>query len=553
MQRNLVRFLFTLILLPCFSLAQGQNVRLLILSGRNNHDWKSTTSCLKYLYDKSGGFEVEITEAPDTLSINDLVRFDVVVSNWSSFPDSSYRWPGETEEALENFIKSGGGFVSIHAATTAFNQWAEFKEMTTGAWVKDTWHGKISPTQVSITDHDHPVTAGMENFVMLEELWVHAELNPSFEVLATALNEDLKGKALPSQPVLTAREYGAGRIVHTALGHDARIMRNTGFETLLLRGTEWAATGKVFRDVPQELNLQKKAPGKYRWEQSDSTITLLDGNRVVWRYNFLDFRQKPYFHPVYLGRNNLTCVSPDDHPWHAGQWFSWKYINGVNYWEYVNKKEYRSEGITRIKHVHFRPQPDFSAEIELDIVYHPAKGKDVLAENRRIRVSAPDDSQNLTMDYSFHFEALEDLVEISRTPLQDEANGQSWGGYGGLSMRFNQSFMIVKTLSGWKGEKEHAVNGPWFYMGFTGIDGEQVGTQIMIAPGSEREESAWYVTKDESLPFFYFGPAYLFYKALSLKKGEDLQLKYRVNHFPGSVSIQRLEKEYTEYIDQLTN
>ena len=96
---------------------------------------------------------------------------------------------------------------------------------------------------------------------------------------------------------------------------------------------------------------------------------------------------KPFFHPVMVGRNNLTCVSPEDHPWHLGQWFSWKYINGINYWEYVNAS-YQSEGITEIRNIEMIPNPDFSADLKLNIVYHPAEGKNVLAENRRIKVFA---------------------------------------------------------------------------------------------------------------------------------------------------------------------
>jgi type 1 glutamine amidotransferase len=40
-------------------------------------------------------------------------------------------------------------------------------------------------------------------------------------------------------------DYGKGRIFHTILGHDVKAMENEGFQTLLLRATEWAATGKV--------------------------------------------------------------------------------------------------------------------------------------------------------------------------------------------------------------------------------------------------------------------------------------------------------------------
>jgi type 1 glutamine amidotransferase len=46
--------------------------------------------------------------------------------------------------------------------------------------------------------------------------------------------------------------YGNGRVFHTVLGHADYSMRCVGFITTLLRGTEWAATGKVTIGVPDD-------------------------------------------------------------------------------------------------------------------------------------------------------------------------------------------------------------------------------------------------------------------------------------------------------------
>jgi hypothetical protein len=41
-----------------------------------------------------------------------------------------------------------------------------------------------------------------------------------------------------------------GRVFHTPMGHDLTAMRCVGFITTLLRGTEWAATGRVTIPIP---------------------------------------------------------------------------------------------------------------------------------------------------------------------------------------------------------------------------------------------------------------------------------------------------------------
>lgn len=524
--------------------------KVLVLSGKNNHNWKETTPYLKKMYEKSGLFEVLVSNKPETLADGDFEGVDVVVSNWSSFPDKEYRWPVTAENALLNFIENGGGFVSLHAATTAFYEWPEFKEISTGAWIKGTSHGKQCEAKVRVENNKHPITKGIHNFSTFDELWMNAELNSDFEVLASAENENTVREGLQKQPVLSVRDYGKGRVVHNALGHDVRMMRNIGFETLMLRATEWAASGKVKQEIPQELQANASGKAKYTWSHSDSTLALLNRKQMVWKYNFREQHQKPHFYPVFVGRNNITCVAPDDHPWHVGQWFSWKFINGVNYWEFVNKKEYRSEGVTEVKDIRFLSEPDFSATIELDILYHPAKGKNVLEETRTIFVSQPSDDGSISMDYRFEFTALAETVELDRTPIEGEANGKKWGGYGGLSLRFNQSFMNPLTIFSGDNDKIHGENGNWLCMEFTGIDGQRTGTQVMIADGSQPEQTAWYLENSEKFPFYYFSPAPLFRQAIQLKKGEKLILDYRVNHYAKPKTKDDLEKEYKNYINQ---
>jgi type 1 glutamine amidotransferase len=226
-----------------------QSIRVLLLSGRNNHEWQQTTPFIEKLFMQSGRFSVSVTEKPDTLKLSDFQKFDVVLSNWNSWPENDLRWPEVTEKALLKFIESGGGFVTFHASTTVFYKWPEFQEISTAAWIKDTTsHGKISKTIVTITNKKHPVTAGISDFEIIDELWLNAAVNPKFEVLGTASNQKITEEGLKSQPAIMVAGYGKGRIFHTILGHDVKAMESEGFRTLLLRGTEWAATGKVSKN-----------------------------------------------------------------------------------------------------------------------------------------------------------------------------------------------------------------------------------------------------------------------------------------------------------------
>src|SRR5664279_979415 len=44
------------------------------------------------------------------------------------------RWPRETEESLEKYVRGGGGLVVFHAANNAFLEWPAYNEMIGLGW-----------------------------------------------------------------------------------------------------------------------------------------------------------------------------------------------------------------------------------------------------------------------------------------------------------------------------------------------------------------------------------------------------------------------------------
>jgi type 1 glutamine amidotransferase len=528
----------------------GKPVKVLILSGSNNHDWAKTTPFLERIYSEAGLFSADITEMPDTLKSSDFMQYDVVVSNWNSFPKTDVRWPEATEKAFLSYLEKGGGLVTFHASSSAFYEWPEFEAVRTAEWVMDsTWHGKKSVIRVKIDNQQHPVTSGMSDFFITDEFWVNAGRNDKFEVLGSATNDDISAKGIQDQHAIMVSGYGKGRIFHTILGHDVPAMRNTGFKTLITRGTEWAATGKVTQSLPQEISETSDSTHEFSWQRTDTTFALSRGKEIVWQYNFNTKHSRPFFHPVYVGKNNITCVSPDDHVWHLGQWFCWKFINGVNYWEYT-KGSYKSEGVTEIRNIEISSHPDFSAEIKLEIVYHPVNGENVLSEFRTIQVSPPQQNSSIWMDYQFEFKAIADTVLLDRTPIVGEPDGKTWGGYAGLSIRFNQDFHDSHFISSWNdNENINGRKGDWLYMGFTGLNGQKVGSQIMIRPDSHTEGTAWYSFNTIDLPFYYFSPSALYYQPLRLLKDQELRLNYRILHLAGEMDTLKLRTEFQRYKD----
>ena len=233
-------------------------VRVLILSGHNNHDWRTTTPWLKKLLLRSGRFDVRVSEAPVGLSSRTLAPFDLLVLDYMG-PD----WGNESRKAVEEFVASGGGMVAVHGASYAFSGndvlgdghrqtglvepvWEEYAKMIGGVWTDSTAHGDRHSFKVEFTDRNHPVTSGLGDwFWATDELYHDQRMQPGVKVLATAFDSpEIRGTG-ENEPILWTMDYGKGRVFYTALGHNAAAMCETGFIATFLRGCEWAATGKV--------------------------------------------------------------------------------------------------------------------------------------------------------------------------------------------------------------------------------------------------------------------------------------------------------------------
>jgi type 1 glutamine amidotransferase len=227
-------------------------LRVLILSGRNNHDWQTTTPFLKLMYEESGRFIADITDDPASLTAETLAPYDALVDNWSAYPDMTGRQWGEAEGPILDFVRSGKGFVLLHAATACFSDWPEFQQMAGCTWGDESGHGKRHKFQVYIDDSEHPIASGMPPFVSgVDELYHKLTPHPSMHVVASAHSAEHQNGTGEFEPVAVTTQFGEGRCFYNILGHDVAAMDIPGFKTLMLRGTEWAATGAVTIPVPE--------------------------------------------------------------------------------------------------------------------------------------------------------------------------------------------------------------------------------------------------------------------------------------------------------------
>ena len=250
---------------------QDGKLRALVLSGRNNHDWRTTTPLLRQLLVDSGRFDVRVVEEPDGLTARTLAPYDVVVSDYCG-----PRFAPDTEAALVAFVRSGKGLVAVHGAAYGFSgldvladrhvrtgiaeaPWGEHGQMVGGYWPappKEQFHGARHSFEVKLLDREHPVTRGFpERFVATDELYHRMSVLPSAHVLATAYSDPATGGTGRDEPILWVNEYGQGRAYFTALGHEVAAMQNASFRAALVRGR------RVGGDRRRHAARRRRSPG----------------------------------------------------------------------------------------------------------------------------------------------------------------------------------------------------------------------------------------------------------------------------------------------------
>lgn len=225
-------------------------IKTLLITGANNHDWKQSTPYCLDLLEKSGKFDVTVTEDPSIVLENaeELGKYQLLFSDYNG-PE----WSDAAKANFEAAVKNGAGLVILHAADNAFSGWVEYEKMVALLWRKGTGHGSFHQFKVTIVDHDHPITKDIPDFLQWDELYhklVHMHDTP-YKVLATAYSDPETGGTGDDEPMMVTTQYGKGRIFHQVLGHvwagqeDMKAFDGAEFQKTLIRGCEWAATGEV--------------------------------------------------------------------------------------------------------------------------------------------------------------------------------------------------------------------------------------------------------------------------------------------------------------------
>jgi type 1 glutamine amidotransferase len=211
--------------------------RILIFSKTNGYRHGSIPAGIAAIkkLGAENGFEVDATEDSTWFNKKTLKKYAALV-----FLSSTGKIFGPAEEqALQEYIHNGGGYVGIHAASDCEYDWPWYGELV-GAYFKS--HPKQQQAKLLVVNKDHPSTRSLpDTWERFDEWYNFKNLNPKVTVLIKIDESSYTGgENGENHPMAWYHEYDGGRAFYTELGHTDESFSDSNYLHHILGGIEYA-------------------------------------------------------------------------------------------------------------------------------------------------------------------------------------------------------------------------------------------------------------------------------------------------------------------------
>jgi len=214
-----------------------KSTKALILAGDHFHNPNDAFEGVGDVL-KSEGIGVECTAdfagiGQELLADKDLF---VIHRDGIEFPNGREAGPvpwmqPKQEEAIEQFVLEGGGFLALHNAGWGY-PWQDGYRRTLGGYYIG--HPPIAEFNVEVVNKTHPITAGVESYQIIDEQHILYFDYDRVEVLLVSQGQDGRQSVAG-----WAYEYGKGRVVYMPHGHTVEVLQHPTCQKLLQNATRW--------------------------------------------------------------------------------------------------------------------------------------------------------------------------------------------------------------------------------------------------------------------------------------------------------------------------
>ncbi len=240
MKKLILLLISLLTIITASSQAAPETIRVLLITGGHGYD----TNEFHAMFATNASLQVTHVVHPEAQAWfrpEKARNFDVLVAY--------DMWKTITETAgtdLLQLVRQGKGLLALHHSLASFPDWPEYASLIGGKYHETPWKLDGHEMPASTYEHDmevpveivnpqHPVTQGIQNFTIHDEVYGGFEVKPDAQPL-------LRTTHPKSGPVLAwHRQEGAGHVVYLQLGHDHQAYAHPAFQQLVTQAIHYVA------------------------------------------------------------------------------------------------------------------------------------------------------------------------------------------------------------------------------------------------------------------------------------------------------------------------
>jgi type 1 glutamine amidotransferase len=217
--------------------AAAVKIRVLLVTGEDHpaHLWREVVPVLRNSLNTDKTIDCRIADDLEILGTDIVFDYDILLCYFKNY--APLKRNEQAKKNLAAFVENGGGLGLLHFTCGAFEDWTEFGQIAGRVWnPKKRAHDPYGSFIVQYVDHDHPITKGLVDFEISDELYTCLK-DSALPILVLA---EATSKVDKQQyPMIFVLEKGKGRIFHTTLGHNVQSVSTPDFKILLQRAVLW--------------------------------------------------------------------------------------------------------------------------------------------------------------------------------------------------------------------------------------------------------------------------------------------------------------------------
>ncbi len=224
------------------SVAAQDDINVLVVTGGHPFEREAFFS----LFEGHEGIvykEAVQPKANEMIESGEADKYDVFVlyDMWQPITEAQ-------KKAFVEMLEKGKGVVALHHCLASYQDWPEFYRIIGGKFYLEerTEDGVTYPKsgvafgkKITVdVNPDHPITYGMDNFVIEDETYNKFRVDPEANVFMTTDDPSSGPK------IGWTRRYGRSRVVTIQSGHDSKVYNSPGYRRIIANAIRWAAAPK---------------------------------------------------------------------------------------------------------------------------------------------------------------------------------------------------------------------------------------------------------------------------------------------------------------------